>query len=367
MCLQPDSLDDGTGRGKEGLQLRRDDGMGVLLFASGGSGAENLSIFAPVTPQAEAIRTLSVLVLFIAAVIFLVVEGALFWCVWRFRQRRREIAAATTSEPPQLYGSNPIEIAWTAAPGMIVFILALVTARTLWEVKKTPPRPGPGDSALFVTVIGRQWWWEYRYESYDGRKLSFTTANELHVPASENNKPRPVHLTLQSADVIHSFWAPRLGGKMDLIPGKSNYLSFAADRPGLYLGQCAEFCGTQHAGMLIRVVVDTPQDFERWLNNEKQPSATEDAVADGRKLFLSLSCIDCHRVEGTRARGAYAPDLTHLLSRKTIASGTLPNTPANLRAWVSDPQKLRPGCLMPDFNLSKQEVERVVEYLLTLR
>lgn len=320
---------------------------------------ENLSIFSPASPQAEAIRSLSVLVMFISVVIFLIVEGVLIWCVVRFRRARQQ---AVPSEPPQVYGSNPIEIAWTAAPGMVVFILALVTARTLWEVKVTPPLPRAGDNTLFVTVIGRQWWWQYRYEHWNGRELTVATANELHVPAN-----RKVFLILKSADVIHSFWAPRLAGKTDLIPGQTNYMSFQADKPGLYLGQCAEYCGTQHAGMLIRVVVESPDEFESWLRSQAESPATVAAADAGRKLFLSLSCVNCHRVDGTSAKGDYAPDLTHLMSRATIASGTLENTPKNLRAWIANPQTLRPGCLMPAFNLSERELTLVVGYLQSLR
>lgn len=324
---------------------------------------ENLSIFDPVSPPAEAIRNLSGLVLAIAAGIFVVVEGILLYCVLRFRRRPGD----GTAEPAQLYGSKPIEIAWTAAPTLIVFVLVLVTIRTLWEVDVDPPAPAAGDRALFVTVVGRQWWWEYRYEAYDGAKLDFITANELHIPIGSDDTPRPVHLTLKSADVIHSYWVPRLAGKIDLIPGRVNHLWFQTRRPGLYLGQCAEFCGTQHAGMLLRVIADPPDDFARWLDNERRPAVAKPELAKERALFLAQSCVNCHRIRGTSAQGTYAPDLTHLMSRKTLASGLLPNDADHLRRWVRDPQKLKPGCLMPAFGLPPEAEEQLVRYLQSLR
>src|SRR5947208_10442256 len=184
--------------------------MDTSLLVAGGPMAHNLSIFAPASPPAESIRSLSILVFAITGFIFLVVEGVLIYTLLRFRKRRRGTGADDRVEPPQVYGSKPIEIAWTAAPALIVFILVLVTTRTLWEVNATPPEPQSGDNTLFVTVIGRQWWWEYRYDHYNGRELGFTTANELHIPVGEEGIPRPVHLALQSADVCHSFWVPRL-------------------------------------------------------------------------------------------------------------------------------------------------------------
>ncbi len=274
---------------------------------------QSTSIFDPASPPAESIRNLSVLVLAITGFIFIAVEGILVYSIVRFRRR----AAAGTSlpperageggrreiEPPQVYGSMPIEIAWTAAPALVVFVLVLVSARTLWEVNVPPPRPREGDNTLFVTVVGRQWWWQYTYDRYNGRELGFTTANELHIPAGEKGVPRPVYLTLKSADVCHSFWVPRLGGKTDLIPGRTNSMWFQTDRPGLYLGQCAEYCGTQHANMLIRVVVDSPSDFEAWLANERKPAVEHPDGRAGRATFLGQSCVNCHRVRGTPARG----------------------------------------------------------------
>jgi cytochrome c oxidase subunit II len=347
----------------------------AYLPACGGLYAQSLSIFDPASPSAESIRSLAILVMAITAGIFLVVEGVLVYSVIRFRRK----GASTPTEPAQVYGSKPIEIAWTAAPALIVFVLVLVTARTLWEVNVPPPPPQAGDNTLFVTVVGRQWWWEYQYDHYNGKPiravgpdaretdLPVITANELHVPASEEGVPRPVYLALKSADVCHSFWVPRLGGKTDLIPGRVNSMWFQTDRPGLYLGQCAEYCGTQHAHMLLRVIVDPPRAFESWLENERKPAVEDRDASAGRAAFLSLSCVNCHRIRGTPANGTYAPDLTHLMTRDTLASGMIENNLDNLRRWVTDPQKIKAGCLMPAFALGDKQRDDIVRYLRTLR
>ena len=347
----------------------------ACLMASGGLFAQSLSIFTPASPPAESIRSLAILVLAITAGIFLVVEGVLVYSIIRFRHK----GAPTLKEPAQVYGSKPIEIAWTAAPALVVFVLVLVTARTLWEVNVPPPPPQAGDNTLFVTVVGRQWWWEYQYDHYNGKsiravgpdrsetELPVITANELHVPASEEGVPRPVYLTLKSADVCHSFWVPRLGGKTDLIPGRVNAMWFQTDNPGLYLGQCAEYCGTQHARMLLRVVVDPPSAFEKWLENERKPAVEDRDTSAGRSAFLSLGCVNCHRIRGTPANGTYAPDLTHMMSRDTLASGMIENNLDNLRRWVTNPQQIKPGCLMPAFGLGDKERDDIIRYLRTLR
>jgi cytochrome c oxidase subunit 2 len=352
-----------------------------LLLGSADGSRQNLSIFDPVSPPAESIRSLSILVLVITGFIFVVVEGILIYAMVRFRRR----PTTDVAEPPQVYGSKPIEIAWTAAPCLVVFVLVLVSARTLWEVNLPPLEPRVDDHTLFVTVVGRQWWWEYTYDHYNGRELGFTTANELHIPASEEDVDRPVYLTLKSADVCHSFWVPRLAGKTDLIPGRINSMWFRTDQTGLFVGQCAEYCGTQHANMLLKVYVDPPDKFQSWLEREQQdrwpikddPRLNDPRVRAGEKAFLAQTCVNCHAVRGTPAKGKYAPDLTHLMSRRSLASCMIENDPENypldnlegsqLLAWVADPQKIKPGCLMPAFGLTDQERKDMVRYLLTLR
>ncbi len=328
-------------------------------------------MFDPASPGAASIRTLTILVLVISGFIFVVVEGILIYAVLRFRGGGRHEPMDGGQEPPQVYGSKPIEIAWTAAPALIVFVLLMVTARTIWEVNPTIPAPQPGDHALFVTAIGHQWWWEYHYDHFDGKKLGFVTANELHIPTCADGVTRPAYLVLRSADVCHSYWVPRLGGKIDMIPGRTNYMWLQTDRPDVYLGQCAEFCGSQHANMLIRVVAEPEEDFERWLANEEKEQAPREkepeVVSNGRKAFLGQTCVSCHRVAGTAAQGTYAPDLTHLMSRQTLAAGMVPSTPDNLRKWIANPQEIKPSCLMPAFGLDERDRKLIVDYLLTLR
>jgi cytochrome c oxidase subunit II len=334
--------------------------MDLLLLAQV---QDDMCMFRPTSPSAESIRDLSILVLAITGLIFLIVEAVLIYCMIRFRR------GTAGSEPPQFYGSKPIEIAWTAAPALIVFLLVLVTTRTLWEVNVQPPEPRAGDGALFVTVIGHQWWWEYQYEYYNGQKLGFATSNELHVPVDDAQLPRPVYLKLKSADVCHSFWVPKLAGKTDLIPGRTNHIWFQSKEPGVYLGQCAEYCGTQHAKMLIRVVAEPNTDFEKWLANEQRPAVEDPAAQRGKAAFLAQSCINCHTVRfpDSPAKGTFGPDLTHLMSRTSLASGILRNTPQTLHDWVADPQKHKPGCLMPAFSVNEHDRALMVGYLSTLR
>ncbi len=260
----------------------------MLAVLAAATTPENLSTLSPASPSAESIKGLMILVGAIMGCILLLVEGILLYSLVRSRRR----AGRDDSEPPQVYGSKPIEIAWTVAPCIVVFVLVLLVGRVLWEVRPNPDTPPPGAKPLYVTVVGHQWWWEYRYDTYDGRDLGITTANELHIPVSEPGQPqRPVYLNLQSADVCHSFWVPRLGGKTDLLPGRSNQMWLQADRPGLFLGQCAEYCGTQHANMLIRVVAESPEDFDRYLAEEAKPAMdpTEKGALADKNKFRSLS------------------------------------------------------------------------------
>jgi cytochrome c oxidase subunit 2 len=334
----------------------------TVLLAVGGRPTQNLSIFDPASPPAESIRILFLLVVGVCAVIFVIVEGTLLYNLFRFKPKPGE----STNEPPQVYGSMPIEIAWTLAPALIVFLFILVMIRSVYEVRVNPDTPPAGSKPLYVTVIGHQWWWEYGYDRYEGKDVGFVTANELHVPVSNDGVARPVYLTLKSVDVCHSFWVPRLAGKTDLIPGRTNQMWFQPTETGLFLGQCAEYCGTQHAHMLLRVVVHTPDDFQRWLDNEKK-AVDDTRKRPGRDTFMKLSCVNCHTVRGTPARGKFGPDLTHLMSRETLASGMVENNAEVLRKWVRDPQTIKVGCLMPDMKLSDREVDEVVAYLLTLR
>jgi cytochrome c oxidase subunit 2 len=312
------------------------------------------SIYSPHSGPANMIEHLSFFVLQITGAIFLVVGSLLVYVIIRFRQKGPD----DNTEPPQVYGSTQIELAWTVIPVLIVLVLFLTTARILFAIQdqKMPP------NALQVDTVGHQFWWEFHYPRYN-----FTTANELHVPVSTEQAQQVTSLRLLSADVDHSFWVPALFGKIDTIPNKVNSMWFNPDKPGVYVGQCAQFCGVEHAKMLLRVYVQTPEDFDAWLKNQQQPAVEDPAVAEGRRLFESQSCISCHVVRGTAAQGKFGPDLTHLMSRDTIAAGAAPNTPEKLKVWIKNPDDLKPGSLMPAMQLSDDQIDKVVAYLTTLK
>jgi cytochrome c oxidase subunit 2 len=321
-----------------------------------GSTSGSTSIFAPAGTPAHSIFGLSMLVLSITLVIFLIVGGLLLYALLRYRHRPNDANAA--QEPPQIYGSNQIELSWTVIPILIVVMLFLATARVILSTQDAP-KPA---AALDVTVIGHQFWWEYRYP-----KLGIVTANELHIPVNDPKHPTPTYLTMSSADTNHSFWVPRLAGKTDLIPNRVNTMWVDPETAGLYLGQCAQYCGTQHAKMLLRVYADTPAEFAAWIAHQQQPAVEDPAAAEGRAVFQHNACISCHTVAGTVATGRFGPDLTHVASRDTIASGSVPNIPANIRSFVEDPAHFKPGALMPPMHLNDHDLDAVTAYLTTLK
>lgn len=311
------------------------------------------SIWAPASTPAHEIYGLSLFVLLITGSIFVVVGGLLAFVIVKYRARTTD----DQHEPAQVYGSVQVELAWTVIPVLIVVVLFLTTARIIFAIQDAP-KP---QSALDVTVVGHQFWWEFRYP-----KLGIVTANELHVPVNTRLKPEPTYLKLLSADVDHSFWVPQLGGKTDLIPNHPNQMWIDPDQAGLYLGQCAQFCGIEHAKMLLRVYVDTPDQFAAWVKNQQQPGTQDASVAAGRHIFETEACVNCHTINGTVAQGTFGPDLTHLMSRATIAAGAATNSPENLRAWIRDPGTFKPGALMPAMQLSGKQINEVVAYLSTL-
>ena len=312
------------------------------------------NIFAPVSTPAKSIFGLSVFVLAVTAAIFVVVFALLVYTVVKFRKK----ATDDGREPPQVYGSNQVEIAWTVIPVLIVVSLFMATARVIASVQKAVP----DSNAIQVVAIGHQFWWEYRYPG-----LNVVTANELHVPVSDPEHPTPTFIKLLSADTDHSFWVPRLAGKTDLIPNHPNSMWIDPHETGLYLGQCAQYCGTQHAKMLLRVYVQSRDDFDRWIQQQDQTAFVTDAVAEGRRVFETTACINCHAVSGTVAEGRFGPDLSHLMSRDTIAAGAAPNTPENLRLWIQKPEAIKPGSLMPAMELTDRELDALTAYLETLR
>jgi len=315
------------------------------------------SIFAPVSTPAAAEAGLARVVLWLSAVVFVVVGGLIAYSVVRFRAP----AGEPGSEPPQVYGSAQVEAAWTAVPLIIILVLMLATARVIHEVQAAPQPP----NAVEVTVVGKQWWWEIRYP-----KLGVITANELHVPVSDSTDRRPTFLTLEATDVAHSFWVPRVAGKTDLIPNRTTHMWVEPYRAGTYLGACAEYCGTQHTLMLLRIVAEPPEQFARWVEQQRQaaaPAPADPGAAAGRQIFLGTICSSCHAVSGTLAISRTGPDLTHLMSRQTIGSGVAPNTRERLRAWVRNPHDLKRGVLMPPMQIDDKYEDQLVDYLLTLR
>ena len=311
------------------------------------------SIFDPASTPAQSIFDLSRFVLIVTGAIFLVVFTLLAYAVVRFRKR----SVNDGREPAQVYGSLQVELAWTVIPILIVMTLFLAAARVIAGIQNAVhPR-----NAIEVTVIGHQFWWEYRYPS-----LNVVTANELHIPVSDPAHPTPTFLTLLSADTDHSFWVPRLAGKTDLIPNHPNSMWMDPHETGLYLGQCAQYCGTQHAKMLLRVYVDSREDFERWVQEQRRSAQVSANISEGRKIFETTACINCHTIAGTPANGTFGPDLTHLMSRHTIAAGAVENTPGTLMSWIYNPAFIKPGCKMPAMGLSTRQAAAVAAYLETL-
>jgi cytochrome c oxidase subunit II len=346
---------------REWLRAVRGSGIAVLFclllpglaFADGPQSVP--SIFAPASTPASDIYGLSLFVLAITGGIFVVVAGLLVYVIIRFRDKGDK---DDYHEPAQIYGSIQIELAWTVIPVLIVVVLFLTTARMIFAIQDAPKPP----DALDVSVVGHQFWWEFRYP-----KLGIVTANELHVPLSSDSQPEPTYLKLLSSDVVHSFWVPQLAGKTDLIPNHVNITWINPQHPGLYVGQCAQFCGVEHAKMLLRVYVDTPAQFAAWVKNQQEPGAQDPSVAAGRRVFETQACMNCHTIRGTAATGRFGPDLTHLMSRSTIASGAALNTEANLREWIKDPDSIKPGSLMPAMQLSDEQLDELTAYLETLK
>jgi len=296
-----------------------------------------------VRPPADAIGTLSLIVGAIALLIFIGVEGALVYAIWRYRATRHVAGEAATFEH-----NRRLEIAWTAAPALILVVVLALTLGTMAEINGAGVAP-----TMRIAATGHQWWWEF---SYGGMK----TANELHIPVDT-----PIALDLTSVDVIHSFWVPELGPKADMLPGTTNHLRLFARRAGSYDGQCAEFCGVEHAWMRIRVIVQSQGEFDAWLTAQTLPPATQGS--DGERIFLSNICVNCHTIRGTVAVGTAGPDVTHVASRGTIGAGVLPNDLARMRAWLLDPQRYKPGSLMPRVPLSDADLDALAAYLGNLK
>lgn len=302
--------------------------------------------FDPVTPQGLSISNLFWLELAISALLLVLVLGVIVTVLVRFQVRPGD-----TADAQQIHGNRRLEIIWTAIPAVTLLVIFVVVVQTIRGVDSPQP------NAEQMVLTGHQWWWEYAYPAQQ-----VVSANELHVPVGT-----PLHMSLQSVDVIHSLHVPRIGWMQDLVPGHANQMSMVIDRPGVYDGTCNQYCGLQHAWMRVRVVADPPDQFNAWLAVQRAPAVSNGSA--GEQVFVRNTCVSCHTIRGlSGASGTVGPDLTHVGSRTTLGAGVIDNTPQNLRDWLSDPQQIKPGVLMPAFKtLSQADLDALVSYLESLK
>ena len=338
-------------------------GMALLLagvvFSAACTPSHPQSTFDTSGPVARSQLTLFYWIFWAAVFVFITVGGALLYEVIRFRRRPGD------PDPEQIHGNTPIEIGWTLVPVVVLAVVAVPTVITIFDNANSPDPDG-----LLVEVVGHQWWWEFNYP-----QLYLKAANELHVPVD-----KVINIKLDSKDVLHSFWIPKLAGKVDVVPGNINKMWFLAEKVGLYNGQCAEFCGESHANMRFKVIAESQADFDAWVAAEKGPGVVpvEPLAVQGMELFEGdAQCWSCHKIDGSeRAKGTKGPVLTHVASRRHIAAGLIDNSQANLRRWLSDPNEVKPGNIMardaavynnPDKALSEPDISALVAYLQSLK
>ncbi len=305
-------------------------------------------------PRADPATALTWGLLILSVAVVMIITIAV---VWGVAARRERHPATSLAQLPVARAGGGLVWIYVGLPLTVVALIAalLWTMQALASVDSPRTRP-----RLTLEVTGHQWWWEVRYLG-DTPAQTFTTANEIHIPVGE-----PVLVKLYGADVIHSFWVPALTGKTDTIPGRENLSWLQADHPGIYRGQCTEYCGLQHAHMAVFVYADPPAAFTAWRAAQTAPSVPSPDLVAGQQVFVDR-CGACHTVRGTSAGGVLGPDLTHLMSRRTLASGTLPNTPDGLQGWIANPQALKPGTLMPATLLDGGDLTRLRAYLASLR
>jgi cytochrome c oxidase subunit 2 len=311
-----------------------------------------LDTLRPAGPIAHEINNLWRVVFYMATAVFVLVEGLIVVAVIRFRQRKGDREA-----PKQVHGNTRMEIAWTILPALILAVLAVPTVLTIFALAREPK------DALHVSVRAQQWWWRYEYPG-----AGVVTANELHIPTG-----RKVYLALNSRDIIHSWWSPRLAGKQDVVPGRTNHLTIEATDPGTYAGTCVEYCGLSHANMRLKVIAQTPADFDRWLAQQRAPltKPATPLAQTGERVFLAKACVGCHTIRGTAAQGDVGPDLTHFASRTGFAGDIFPRTDANLHAWLVDAPAEKPGSKMPagvaTLGLTQTDITALIAFLQGLK
>jgi len=328
--------------------------LGLVLLVLAGC-AENYpqTTLAPKGDFARAVDTLFRSTVWWAAGVFVLVEGALLFAIFKYRER------PGGPEASQFHGNALLEVIWTIIPATILVFIAIPTVRTIFRTAEPPP----GDP-LVIEVIGHQWWWEFRYPEFN-----ITTASEMYVPVG-----RPVDLRMRTADVLHSFWIPQLAAKRDVFYGRDNRLWFTAEEAGVFSGQCAEFCGIQHGRMAHRVIATAPADFDAWVARMSAASAPvpvfdgDSLALAGQTLFATRACVGCHALRAVDPPpGLVGPNLANIGGRLTIAAGSLPNTDANLARWLRNPQEYKQGVLMPNLGLSEDDIRALVAYLRTQR
>jgi cytochrome c oxidase subunit II len=306
----------------------------------------------PASPNAASIRSVFFVVSLIALLIFVIVVTLITASLVRFRSTGDDL-------PKQAFGSRLAEVFWTLPPLIIVLSLGVASARLIYSISVMPVREATPTGAADIVVVGHQWWWEVRYPGSGA-----ITANEIHVPIGKK-----LCVQVDSADVIHSFWLPQLGPKLDMVPGQHNFLWLQADKEGTYDGACSEFCGDQHAWMRFIVVAEPEAQYQTWLAEQAKPANTpNDAVTlAGRNFVVSQTCLNCHEIRGTNGSVAAGPDLTHVASRRQLGAGVLENSPDTLKQWLSNPGEYKPGCMMPNFTLNEEQLKQVTAYLESLQ
>jgi cytochrome c oxidase subunit 2 len=304
-------------------------------------------------PKGDRIATLMWTLLLISIAVVVIMTALTLVGTWLRRAPTHDVRA-------ELVTRRPGGIAWivigVGISTVVLFGSMVFTAYTMTAIHRPAVEP-----KLTIHVIGHRWWWELRYLNDDASRI-FTTANEIHIPVGE-----PVRFQVDTADVIHSFWVPALGDKIDLIPNQTNENWLQASRAGIYRGQCAEYCGQQHAHMALLVVADEPADFQKWWDDQLTSAKSAEGQTKTAENLFTVRCGACHTVRGTNAGGVLGPDLTHLMSRKAIAAATIPNNTAYLSGWIADPQSIKPGNLMPTLDISGPELAAIRGFLETLR
>ncbi len=318
---------------------------GLLLLT--GCGELPQTIMQPAGDDARLVQGLLMPILWIALVIFVLIEGFLIFSMIKYRRR-----PGNEDIPKQVHGNNRLELLWTAIPAAIVLVIAVMTFKTM-----AVQAEAPGEGALVVEVSASQWWWEFSYP-----ELGVVTANELYLPIG-----REIDLRVRANDVIHSFWIPKLAGKIDVVPGIENRMKFVAEKIGRYQGQCSEFCGIAHAQMRLLAFVVTTVEFEEWAEKQLTGPSAEAAASAGAGIFAA-QCAACHSIQGTAFTfGQIGPELTGMGLRETLGAGTVANTPENLADWIREPTAVKPGALMPALGLVEDDISAVVAYLEGLR